>query len=95
MTPRICPTCNGIGYVFTQRHQTYTDILSGKYKPGELVYGVRQCPGCLLVGADIGPLAVETDPVGIVAEGWCDFAERQARNGRVMRRVGAHPLATA
>jgi len=93
MSERICPICKGVQYVFTQRYQNLSELLSGKYKAGELVYGIQRCPCCVLAGVAIGPPDASKDPSGIVAEGWCDFAERQARNGRVMRRTVDHPLA--
>lgn len=95
MSEHVCPVCKGVQYVFTQRHQTLDEIVRRKYEVGELVYGLSRCPCCVLAGVEIGPPDASKDPSGIVAEGWCDFAERQARNGRVMRRAGAHPLAAA
>jgi hypothetical protein len=63
-------------YVVSQRMQTVSEIMSGKFKPGEAVYGVRKCPACLIAGVDIGPPDDTKELSGVVHDGWCRLAER-------------------
>lgn len=84
---RECLICKGVQYVITKRYQTGAEMVSGRYKAGEMVYGIRMCPCCLLAGVTIGAPDESKDLVGVVAEGWCDFAERQVRLGRIRPRL--------
>ncbi len=78
-----CLICKGVGWVVTHREQTIPELATGKLAPAEYVYGVRKCPPCVESGVTIPPPG-SGELVGVVHEGWADFAERMGRRRAVV-----------